>query len=159
MGVINRKIDPNRKMLRQHPYDVWRVLYALRLRELALGEDHTFYSPEDIARVLYTNFDDLRPQDRERVLSLKLDCPLRCLKNSCFAEEEKIKRDIRDRFGSLIDIAYDGQNRYRARSNVFNIAGWRRSSMLESTRSSLDDTWGIYIGRRGAVDRYLRYSG
>lgn len=157
MGVINRKIDPNRRLQRQHPYDVYRALLALRLRDQALGQEEAFYTPEDIARVLYINYDDLLSRDRERVLYFKLDCALRCLKNTCFVEEHTVSSRVNDYLGHLTDIVRIGQNTYRASSNVFNISGWTRQQTLDATRDGLDRDWGIYIGRRGP--RLIDYGG
>lgn len=158
MGVINRKIDPNRRMQRQHPYDVWRALNAMRMRDMALNQDLAFYTPEDIARVLYINFDDLMPMDRTRVLTFKLSCSIRCLAGTCFAEEKTNYKHIEDRWGYREVIA-QGEGTYRARDNVFNIAGWTRQMMLDSTRSGIDRDWARYIGRRGAFVDYLGYPG
>ena len=157
MGVINRVVDPNRRMMRQHPFDVWRVLVALQFRNRMINEDDRFYNSYQVAQVLYSNFDDLSLADQNRVVRLKLDCAFYCLKNSPFAEEEKERKEIRDRFG-FRDISFEGKGNLRAR-HVFNFAGYNRENRLRATRDSLDRDWGMYIVRRGAVDRYLRKFG
>lgn len=164
MGPIGRKIDVNRRMQRQHPFDVWRAFYALRMRDrLSWHWDHDgdpdgkWYSTIDIARVLYTNFDDLREGDQRHVVQQKLDSSIRCLNSSVFIEEHQIPRRIKDRYGVTIDCIMEGQGVYRARPNVFNINGWPRDLKLDSVRDDLDRKWGIILGRQGAIQRYMRY--
>jgi hypothetical protein len=160
MGVINRKVDPSRRMMRQHPYDVWRAFYALRMRDrlICCGDyDGEWYSVEDVARVLYINFDDLRESDQKRVIQQKLESSLCCLKSSVFIEEYKVARHVKDRDGFTVDCVMDGQGVYRARLNVFNLHGWSREMKLDSVRDDLDRKWGIILGRHGAIERYMRY--
>lgn len=137
-------------MQRQHPYEVYRALLALRLRDQAICGELVYYTPREIAQVLYTNFDDLLPMDQNRVMQFKLDCPLRCLKYSTFVEEHTLPRRVNDYFGNLTDIVRDGQGSYRARENVFNLSGWTRKQMLDATEDALDRDWAMYINRRGA---------
>lgn len=155
MGIINRKVDPNRNMQRQHPFDVWRALVALQMRDMMIDEkENLFYPPEMIAKVLYVNFDDLRPHDQHRVIERKLIWALKCLCYSVHAEEDKTRRMIPDRYGGPPEVTYEHKNVFRAR-HIFNIPGWRRSTMLEATKESIDRQWGLYLGRAGAVDAFI----
>jgi hypothetical protein len=148
MRPIGRKIDPNRRMNRQHPFDVWRALVALQLRDRFIGVEDYFYEPTDIARVLYTNFDDLLPRDRQRVIVFKMSCPIRCLRYTCFVEEFKTFCRKFDRWGNDLGSGWEDHNRFRAR-HVFNIKGISRQQMFDYTYDALDKDWGKYIGRRG----------
>lgn len=149
MRPIGRKIDPNRRMQRQHPFDVYRVLLALRLRDQLTSGELAYYTSREIAQVLYTNFDNLLTMDQNRVMQFKLDCPLRCLKNSTFVEEHTLPRLVKDYFGNLTGMVRDGQGSYRARENIFNIRGWKRQQILDATEDSLDRDWSRYINRCG----------
>jgi len=149
MGIINRKVDPDRRLQRQHPYDVWRALFAMRLRDRMLGQEEAFYSPEQIAAVLYVNFDDLRPTDRTRVIYFKLHLPLAYLRRSLYAEIDQESRYSRMRSMDLgYPLGIPNSETFRARDSVFKIKGFPLSTMLDFTRSSMDKEWGYYIGRR-----------
>lgn len=156
MGIINRRVDPHRKMLRQHPYDVYRALEAMRLRSILADDDpNRYYDPNQIATVLYSNFHELHEDHQKRVIQLKLNCALTLLKDSCFVEEDTVTKHLKDRW-NYSEVIRQGLGIYRARPNIFNMAGWDRKTQMDSTRHALDRTWGIVLGRPNAVRNYLR---
>ena len=127
MRPIARKIDPYRRMNRQHPFDVWRALFALRLRDGLIGIDGQFYTPNEIAEVLYSNFSHLSPRDQNRVLAVKLKFPLNCLSFNGFIEEDKtfLPKTYMNNYNSWEDIrrpVWQHNNKFRAR-NIFRLRG------------------------------------
>jgi len=142
-----RKVDPWRRMNRTHPYDIWGTLYRLAAYEKIKGEPPAFYTPAQIAALLFTNFNDLSDYDKQRVIRCKIDYALLFLRISHYITEDwEMPKADSDRPWHNPEPIYKKTYRVGSRG-VFHIDGWSPDQVKRTTFSVMDEHWGKWIGR------------
>lgn len=146
-------VDPNKRMLRTHPFYIWRALHRFRVMDRLRGEEGAYHSPEEIAGVLFSNWADLEPFQRRKVVTAKIDFPLLFLKHKLiWVEEETTQVENPDRWDREYRPLVDkGINHFRAKPGPFLNWDCELFEPMETSWNCLDEEWGYWTGRR---DRY-----
>jgi len=158
---VAKKVYPERRMRYEHPFNIWRTLTRLKVMTKLQGSEDLYFSPSDIANVLYDNWQELEPSTQALVLSAKLHFPLRFLSREYYAIEETSGLPKFDYVTGQVEAPK-------------HLDRWCvRPPLTESTKITLgddyyasvhrimDDRWGKWIGRKEFdyakyMDKYVK---
>lgn len=163
LNVKARKVDPYRRMQYTHPFYIWQVLMRFRTMDKLVGQEGVYRSKADIARQLFSNWDELTPGQQELVIAAKISYPMLCLKSEHLIEErtEKVRnpRYLRT-YGYMYEQEFinEGQDEWRARAGAFG--DWSFYSVEERhqiTAEHLDESWRRYTGQMNKYDKAERW--
>lgn len=151
-----RPVDPYRRLNRTHPYDIWGTLYRIAAYEKVKDLPAAFYTPEQIAALLFTNWNELSEAQQARVVAVKVSFGIAFLKVGRYISEDyELVRPEPDREWREPTVVNKGTYRVGHRG-TFHIEGWSPDQVKMITFSSMDDHWGKWIGRRSFdISKYL----
>ena len=155
-----QKIVMGRRMVAMHPFYIWRALERFRTMDKLAGNETQFRTQEEIASVLFTNFNGLDRKDQAWVISCKISFGLMAAKQRGYVEEEreKVQRGYSRYFNNEI-VEYRGTGRFRSLGNHFDEVTYMESKeeKLLAARESMDTLWAVLVGRDLREDRQRKW--
>jgi hypothetical protein len=148
-------------MQHTHPFYIWQVLMRFRTMDKLIGVEHQWRSQSDIARQLFSNFDDLSEYEQERVIFSKIRYPMVCLKSGHYVEErfELVDNPEYYKGRTWLDRQIQkGQNEWRARPHAFG--DWEFYSVeqrQQTTAEHIDESWRRFTGQMNKYDKAERW--
>ena len=135
-------MNPNRKRTKlkpygpyrnTHPFYLWQVLHRFKVMDKLAGVDHYFRTDDEIAKMLFSNYDNLPEYTQTEVRWQKIDLPLLFLKQYGYAEYQAID-------GNKTRIEA------RARGHVFeNSEQLSNAQVLDLEYDLIDSAWKEYV--------------
>jgi hypothetical protein len=169
LNIKARKVNPHRRMQYTHPFYIWQVLMRFRTMDKLINQEGTFRTKADIARQLFSNWDELTASEQELVICAKMNYPMACLKTNHLIEErtEKVRNPEYKAYYARTSLHYSlsvpemidkGVGEFRAKPGAFG--DWQYYDVEErqqATAEHLDESWRRYTGQMNRYDKAERW--
>lgn len=151
-----RRHNPHVRPVRVHPYYIWGVLYRLQQWEAIKGQEHQFYTPRDIAALLFSNWNELSRHQQDMAVVTKVEPSLLFMRlKSWIREDYEIVYPPKDQLWRATEHRIVNKGTYRVQGvGTFHYAGNKPERVLDMTWWSMDEDWGKWNGRRGLPAKY-----